>query len=59
MKTEVSDKDLFEISHELSNCRGKMTFTELKKHIKKTFPDVPVIVNKNYGFEVEPDDDQV
>lgn len=53
MKKTISPEDRMAISQELVKHRDKMSFTELKKHIKKTFPGVPVIVNKNYGFEVE------
>lgn len=55
--SEISHEDRLAISHELSRCRvDGMSHPELKKHIKKIFPGVPVIVNKNYGFEVERDE---
>lgn len=58
MKKIISPEERLSISIELSTCRAaRMSHAKLKKHIKKMFPGVPVIVNKNYGLEVEKDEE--
>lgn len=59
MKKIISPEDELSISIELSTCRAaRMSHAKLKKHIKEKFPGVPVIVNKNYGFEVIKSEDK-